>query len=407
MESKGDEASHQHPKQSKPTNHSPFPSTSIQESALTISILPQELITDILLKLPVKPLLKFRCVSKSWLALISSPQFVKTHLSICANDKDYTNHRVVLKVNSPEFNLKDCSLNSLLYDPVTEAFDLGYPMKNPRKPLRSIRIVGSVNGLICLVIGVNDFFLWNPSIRKFKKLPDPTDGFYIMYGFGYDEFHDDYKVVAICNNLRYNGSHHVEVKIYSLKSDSWTSTYECWSGGVLSTRWGTLVNGKLHWTTTTTTTRVGVNNPKDIICIDLADKKWGKVEQPCYGEGDFNCTLSLGVLGGDLALFYDYLRTHADVWVMKEYGVKESWTKMLTINYPNDPTAYLFLHTFCMSNKGEILFEFGSSFVVYNLNDNSIRNPEITNCNFIRQAIIYIESLVWPLLDKEPIIQQQ
>ncbi|XP_059311824.1 F-box/kelch-repeat protein At3g06240-like [Lycium ferocissimum] len=130
---------------------------------------------------------------------------------------------------------------------VTEAFDLDYPMKEPHTSIatlpfnfggpmkKSVWIVGSVNGLICLVIGVNNFFLYNPSIRKFKILPDPRPGLYVMYAFGYDELHDDYKVVAVCkpwniiNGFGYD-KHHVEIKIYSLESDSWRSTEECWRG---------------------------------------------------------------------------------------------------------------------------------------------------------------------------------
>uniref|UniRef100_A0A1S4B203 F-box/kelch-repeat protein At3g06240-like n=1 Tax=Nicotiana tabacum TaxID=4097 RepID=A0A1S4B203_TOBAC len=123
-------------------------SISMEESSFEIPI---ELITEILSRLPVKSLLRFRCVSKYWLSLISSPEFAYTHLGIAANS---------------------------------------YPVKKPRG---YVRIVGSVNGLVCLVIEEKYFLLWNPSIRKFKKLPDPRGGDYIMYGFGYDEFHDDYK----------------------------------------------------------------------------------------------------------------------------------------------------------------------------------------------------------------------
>ncbi|MCD9560534.1 hypothetical protein HAX54_019231, partial [Datura stramonium] len=102
-------------------------------------------------------------------------------------------------------------------------------------PRQSVSVVGSVNGLICLVIKDNDLVLWNPSIRKFRKLPDSglkfevSIGSYfdsytiVMYGFGYDESTDDYKVVGVLCNDKYNILHHVEVKIYSLKSDSWRS----------------------------------------------------------------------------------------------------------------------------------------------------------------------------------------
>ncbi|KAK4719224.1 hypothetical protein R3W88_017562 [Solanum pinnatisectum] len=57
-------------------------------------------------RLPVKSLLQCRCVSKSWLSLICSPEFIKTHLSLAANNKDYIHHRVMLRLSPPECDLK-------------------------------------------------------------------------------------------------------------------------------------------------------------------------------------------------------------------------------------------------------------------------------------------------------------
>lgn len=42
--------------------------------------IPHEIIFEILLRLPVKSLCRFKCVSSSWLALISDPQFVMLQL---------------------------------------------------------------------------------------------------------------------------------------------------------------------------------------------------------------------------------------------------------------------------------------------------------------------------------------
>ncbi|MCI34852.1 F-box/kelch-repeat protein, partial [Trifolium medium] len=42
--------------------------------------LPFELIVEILSKLPVKSLMQFQCVCKSWKSLISDPNFAKKHL---------------------------------------------------------------------------------------------------------------------------------------------------------------------------------------------------------------------------------------------------------------------------------------------------------------------------------------
>ncbi|KAL7166820.1 hypothetical protein ACSBR2_037484 [Camellia fascicularis] len=43
--------------------------------------LPEEIITDILSRLPVRLLLRFRCISMHWRALIDSSDFVKLHLN--------------------------------------------------------------------------------------------------------------------------------------------------------------------------------------------------------------------------------------------------------------------------------------------------------------------------------------
>ncbi|PHT39069.1 hypothetical protein CQW23_22642 [Capsicum baccatum] len=399
MECEVNKNSHQNPKRNKPISHSQNPSTSMQDS---IPLLPPELITEILSRLPVKSLFKFRCVSKSWLALISSAEFINTHLIVSANNKEYLHHRLMLSFVQPEYNLKDCSLGSLLYGNVTEAFDLDYPMKHPHK---SVWIVGSVNGLICLAIEENDLFIWNPSIRKFKKLPDSRPmlrcGYYFMYGFGYDKVYDDYKVVGIFCIFGSGGSYDVEVKMYSLKSDSWRNVYD-YQGGVLLNDSGKFVKGKLHWSTTA---RCAQYTGWEIISIDLTDEKWGKVEQPCFEEG--NLDFALGVLENNLSVLCNY-RTWADVWVMKEYGVKDSWGKMYTIRRPNDdPGNFLFSPPLCVSNKGEILLVFGSIFMIYNPNDDSIKYPELNNFDACLEAEIYIESLISPLLQNEPIPLQQ
>ncbi|XP_059305625.1 F-box/kelch-repeat protein At3g23880-like [Lycium ferocissimum] len=434
------------PKQSKPTKGAQFSATSMQDSSFKIPVLPVELIMEILLKIPVKSLLQFRCVSKSWLSLISSPEFIKTHLSISANNNnDYNHHRIMFRLVEPEFNLKDCSLKSLLYDSVTRSFDLDYPMKPPHKPVeivgsvnnsiptsvmgsgedrvdadltptlegRKVEIVGSVNGLICLAIDKEGWFLWNPSLRKFKKLSDSGTTFsgrhYAMHGFGYDELHNDYKVVGISRILGSDNSRHVELKTCSLKSDS-TRIIHDFHIGVQIDKCGVFVNGRLHWANNTSH-RLRSYNGWDIICFDLADGKLGKVEKPSYGDGDFDFTPCPGALGSDLCLFCDNRGTQADVdiWVMKTYGVKESWTKIFTINRPKDHPAgylgYLFCPPFCMSNKGEVLCEFGATIMIYNPKDDSIRYAEVTNCEAFSDAAIYIESLVWPFCQKEPRMQ--
>ncbi|KAG5583966.1 hypothetical protein H5410_044400 [Solanum commersonii] len=217
------------PKRSKPKQCK----QSNENSSNGIPILPVELIIEILLRLPVKSLLKFR---------------------------------LLLRFIQPHHHLMDCSISSLLYDSDPKTFQLDYPMQNPCK---SVMILDSVNGLICLSID-KDLILWNPSIRKFKKFHDPQSGRYFLHGFGYDQLHDDYNLMLIS------------------KEDE--HSYNGWN----------------------------------ITSIDVTDGKWGKVEKPFYGEGDFDLTPCVGVFKSDLSILCNNQSLQTDVWIMKEYEIKES-----------------------------------------------------------------------------------
>nr|XP_016433937.1 PREDICTED: F-box protein At4g22390-like isoform X2 [Nicotiana tabacum] len=332
-----------------------MPTLPAQSSQDLMPTLPAELITEILLKLAVKSLLQFRSVSKSWLSLISSPEFVKT-ISYYLTTVELCLMFVMLHTMSRSVLLALCQgvfLSALLYDSVAEAFDLDYPGTNP---YCYPSIVGSFNGLLCLAVAVSDgllynLFLWNPSIRKYKKLPNfrlnvsrqhnlNKDRYDFKFGFAYDAFRDEYKIVGIFPIHRNGRLCRVEVKIYSLKSDSWRDIDDFQGRQLLSVS-GKLVNQKLHW----------LDWDQNIIFFFyLADEKWAKVEQPSDFKG---CGfLVLGVFRNDLSAFCNYeWTTHVDIWVMKEYGVKESWTKMFTIKFPDRPTGYIFTPPIFMSNE--------------------------------------------------------
>ncbi|KAK1367155.1 putative F-box domain-containing protein [Heracleum sosnowskyi] len=154
----------------------------------------EDLIAQILDRLPVKSLLRFRCVSKPWCSLIDSPHFVKAHLrrSIECN----TSTGLIIR------GALDWYADSL-DDTTAIEFD-----ETLRTLLRGTCLVGSCNGLICLYKPKTDIFLWNLATRRYRKLPTaPTDFLRpfdirpFLYGFGYDAVNDDYKVLSIYNPM--------------------------------------------------------------------------------------------------------------------------------------------------------------------------------------------------------------
>lgn len=65
----------------------------VDEVALELPSLPQEMIVEILSRLPVKSVCKFRCVSKPWLSLISDLHFVNAHLRRTLENDDLCKRR--------------------------------------------------------------------------------------------------------------------------------------------------------------------------------------------------------------------------------------------------------------------------------------------------------------------------
>lgn len=125
----------------------------------------------------------------------------------------------------------------------------------------------------------------------------------------------------------YHGiSRAVDVQIYSLKSDSWRSINCLDNKQVGIYRPDRFVNGKIYF--------VNCNSfDRYLIYIDLLNEKWQKMEQPTYGEGDYD--LQLGLYGSDLCGYINNWEKFMSLWVMKE-----SWTKIFTINYAEYPSWY-------------------------------------------------------------------
>uniref|UniRef100_A0A7N2L8U9 F-box domain-containing protein n=1 Tax=Quercus lobata TaxID=97700 RepID=A0A7N2L8U9_QUELO len=153
--------------------------------------LPVEIIEEILVRQPAKSLMRFRSVCKTWYSLISNSRFATAHLA-------RSNQRP-----SPYFlfDQRGCRGNlrfSLHGNPAIDSSDFPEFHTPYEDRYANFKIVGSVNGLICLVANSGNFILWNPSINRYVKLPDLRRTLYICcHGFGYHAPTNEYKVVRI------------------------------------------------------------------------------------------------------------------------------------------------------------------------------------------------------------------
>ncbi|KAK9910779.1 hypothetical protein M0R45_034724 [Rubus argutus] len=317
---------------------------------------PEEVIQKILLRLPIKSIIKATAVCKSWMSLIKSSTFIQSHLRTTIDSNDA--HLLLFSASS----LKDSDSypRFLLHWDSPESGEYSEPslpvtfLENQSVSL--LTVVGTCNGLVCLEADhfdtVPSLLIWNPCIRKIVMLPSPPDCFtfskyndkYTTHGFGYDSYSNDYKVLRVVSLL---GCHSnlsrlaTAVQVYSLARGSWKSLSVSdvpidFEGGSSPS----FVNGILH----TLEARLSVveehrkfGGDRFIASFNLATEVFGEIMIP---EPLQKKICSIKRYGDSLALIkYDYDPTYrrgvlnrgCDIWVLKEYAVAESWTFLYNI----------------------------------------------------------------------------
>ncbi|KAK9937930.1 hypothetical protein M0R45_014694 [Rubus argutus] len=238
-----------------------------------VKSIPEEIIPNILIRLPIKSLIKFTSVCKSWRSTIKDPSFIRTHLTRTHNFNDQNaTHLLLLHTVSSEgtFNQKGrLSIVGFNEDPYSLHYDnsacnqyckVEFPigLKQTMENL-CFRVAGSCDGLVLLADDLGhyayNFVIWNPSIRKYVTLPKPfvrfsTHGRYDgSVGLGYDAIGNDYKVVRLTRLLdQPNEGATTLVQVYSLAKGTWgmlRALPPCIVPGCLFT--APFVNGALHW----------------------------------------------------------------------------------------------------------------------------------------------------------------
>ncbi|KAH0663703.1 hypothetical protein KY290_029654 [Solanum tuberosum] len=297
----------------------------------------EEIIIGILSRQSVKSLLRFKCVSKSWNTLISEPYFIKKHLNTHAKNQ---NSQKLLITQVPHgkysngFNLYSSSLSSSS-KLVEDIRRLDYP--SSRKPIDG-RVYCCCDGLFFIGFWIywNDeevepsiLLLWNPSTRESIILPShveiPPQEEYV-YGLGYDATSDDYKILRIHTHDK------VPDEILALKSGSWRQIEET-SDRMSFTKIPdrelclAFLHGAFHW--------IG-HFPRDsVVSFNISNEMYGEIplpgilSSPRLVEVGRLIEMGVSVLGGKLSLYHKH--ENFDIWVLKDYGVKESWTKWFTI----------------------------------------------------------------------------
>lgn len=192
-----------------------YQNPSIVETII-IQILPNDIILDIFAKLPVKSLVRFKSVCRSWYSLSKDENFVQKHYETHKNSQKYFMiskgptifHHYTMDV--PQ--LDSSSIISLVESPV--------PIDKSRKVFPSTQCFSS-NGIILITYGDNKIMLWNPATRESRTIPSPiwskTCGIYNFCCFPRIQVYKIFRLGLGINTDDMN------IDIFSTKSNIWKS----------------------------------------------------------------------------------------------------------------------------------------------------------------------------------------
>ncbi|XP_062015071.1 F-box/kelch-repeat protein At3g23880-like [Rosa rugosa] len=343
-----------------------------------------DIIVEILSRLPVKSLLRFRSVCKSWRALISDSYFVKKHLGHAVTDTSNSSRLLNLLYTSPRIvDLQGLEDHDHIRQRDAFADDI----------LDRSRIFGSCNGLICLQATMfhglycDDIFLWNPSTRVAKKVPEHnfTKGSISIHGFGYDSTTDDYKLILGARN---KVAKKTKIAIFTVKTGSRRTVQDFEFVHYLNGQ-GCFVNGALHWLDS-------MYKSTRIVSFDLAEEKCDTLCRIEYGP---MFRMGIGTIRNCLCYYtYSSIRSMPmTIWMMNEYGINKPWTKLM--NIPTNIIPYkIYLRPKHVVENGEVLMILdGKDFVIYNPKENKYRtvfqSPTILQSAAV---VVYLDTLVSP-----------
>lgn len=292
--------------------------------------LPADIVADILSRIPIKTIVLCRCVCKRWRDILSEPCFVNLHLlrspaGLIVHEMSGTGESDILKLGE----LDDQSYQHHIHHDPLMRFDLGLGFEGDGPCLQ-----GSVNGLICLwdSSGGDATYICNPVIREYILLPDhkyiKKSCFIVTYGFGFVEASNQYKVVCFSqgNFSSAKGSYKTRCGIYTLGTNRWRSLGHV-AFSLCCHQNGILVSGNLHWLAYDEKD----DDANDFVCTFDLEQELFQLTASAPRAGGILAYRSLGMLEGCLCMC-DNTDSKIVIWVMKNYGMKESWSKEIIIS---------------------------------------------------------------------------
>ncbi|KAE7995654.1 hypothetical protein FH972_000428 [Carpinus fangiana] len=366
--------------------------------------LPEDLVTEILLWLPVASLLRCKCVCKSWYALITHQKFITKH--ILHNKK---NSNTLLLVKTRDEITENDVVSTLSYETLQVLHSQPLPLPPP------FLVLGSCNGLVCL----HDNYalrvvLWNPATKETKVVPKSNLPHFVPaghklvidgIGFGFDAKTNDYKIITLLSLYDPpSRGKMAQSEVYSLSADSWRKVdtppfsispfcssvrgLNTYTNGIASLmpygygdNWGNLLSFDMSnevFLKTPLPDDVLLDELSDLVLNEFSD--WAKIFV-------LNESIALVVLVWDKGM----TEICYDIWLLLEVGVKDSWTKLFSIGPFTDFKPRLLGF---WKNDAVLFEDLDGQMVLYDPSTKEMTNLPIHGGTYSLQLVTYMETLV-------------
>ncbi|MCL7050620.1 hypothetical protein MKW94_021713 [Papaver nudicaule] len=307
-----------------------------------IKNLPDDILLDILSRLPVESVLDCKLVCKKLQKLLHDRRsfFANMHASRQLNQlygkgADKLDTSLLFGCTTGDTWHVSLFYGGLYNDKINTdgKYEFKKTLKKVRHPpmhhdLPQQYMVGSCNGLVCLGRNhhhrVDPIYIYNPVTGEYINLPKliiPKESTYprIARGFGYVSSTNEYKVVRIF----YPGHDTTgQVQVYTLGSGCGWRTKSTSFPRVNLDVPASFVDGSLYWF-----------YRSDVYAYDLAKEEMRTVPSPSpchiYALGSsINDKFDLVVLRGKLCFFHQTLKApDMEIWSLKKTDMNESWCK--------------------------------------------------------------------------------
>ncbi|GLU15696.1 hypothetical protein SLE2022_321660 [Rubroshorea leprosula] len=363
-----------------------------------LHLLPLDILLEILSRLPITSLIHFKTTSHAGCNLIADPRLPPMFRNRLSNSDPCL---ILFNYNYP------VSWALQLYFVDREGCGRRVRKINPPQHSKVNKLVGSCNGLLCLALPIiggsslsHSLLIYNPFVGDAVRVPianrflNQSE----VYGFGFHPRTGEFKVVRIVYyrkitmvadpeliveeaNEGFATVNESMVQVFTIGTTEWRKTRgppppPQFAVGLRPPE--ALVEGSLHWI-------ILVGTISSIISFDLADEVFEEIPHPPC-QRLVSSGYSLSVLNGCLSAAGLVDTVPFDIWVMKQYHVKESWVKQFSFDpyfgcgWLTNASGLLrsFPKVICALKNGEILLLYNiGSLVSYDPVENRFKNLQI------------------------------